>query len=80
MIQKDILDLPKYGNDHKECDEMAIDLYEYVVKGIRQRGIDNHMGYYLIVISNNQTNTDWGHQTDASLDGRKKRSIYESRK
>ena len=72
MIQKDILDLPKYGNDHKECDEMAIDLYEYVAKGIRQRGIDNHMGYYLIVISNNQTNTDWGHQTDASLDGRKK--------
>lgn len=71
-IQKDILDLPKYGNDHKECDEMAIDLYEYVAKGIRQRGIDNHMGYYLIVISNNQTNTDWGHQTDASLDGRKK--------
>lgn len=51
---------------------MAIDLYEYVAKGIRQRGIDNHMGYYLIVISNNQTNTDWGHQTDASLDGRKK--------
>lgn len=75
MIQKDILDLPKYGNDHKECDEMAIDLYEYVAKGIRQRGIDNHMGYYLIVISNNQTNTDWGHQTDASLDGRKKEYI-----
>lgn len=73
MIQKDILDLPKYGNDHKECDEMAIDLYEYVAKGIRQRGIDNHMGYYLIVISNNQTNTDWGgHQTDASLNVRKK--------
>lgn len=71
-IQKDILDLPKYGNDHKECDEMAIDLYEYVAKGIRQRGIDNHMGYYLIVISNNQTNTDWGHQTDASLNVRKK--------
>lgn len=72
MILKDILALPKYGNDDKECDDMAIDLYEYVSKGIRQRGIDNHMGYYLIVISNNQTNTDWGHQTDASLDGRKK--------
>lgn len=72
MILKDILALPKYGNDDKECDDMAIDLYEYVAKGIRQRGIDNHIGYYLIVISNNQTNTDWGHQTDASLDGRKK--------
>lgn len=71
-IQKDILNIPKYGNDHYECDKMANDLYEYVAKGIRQKGIDNHMGYYLIVISNNQTNTDWGHETDASLDGRNK--------
>lgn len=70
-IRKDLLDVPKYGNDHKECDALAKDLYEYVAKGIRQRGIDKGMGYYLIVISNNQTNTDWGHKTSASLDGRK---------
>lgn len=71
-IHKDIMNVAKYGNDDYECDEMANDLYEYVAKGIRQRGIDKGMGYYLIVISNNQTNTDWGLQTDASLDGRKK--------
>lgn len=71
----DILDVPKYGNDDRECDEMANDLYEYVAKGIRDRGIEKNMGYYLIVISNNQTNTDWGHETDASLDGRK-RGVY----
>ena len=64
--------LPKYGNDETECDELANDLYEYVAKGIRQKGIEVGLGYYLIVISNNQTNTDWGHETDASLDGRKK--------
>ena len=74
-IQKDILNVPKYGNDHKECDELANDLYEYVAKGIRDRGIKEGMGYYLIVISNNQTNTDWGKQTDASLDGRN-RTVY----
>lgn len=74
-IQKDILNVPKYGNDHKECDELANDLYEYVAKGIRDRGIKEGMGYYLIVISNNQTNTDWGKQTDASLDGRN-RAVY----
>ena len=74
-IQKDILNVPKYGNDHKECDELANDLYEYVAKGIRNRGIKEGMGYYLIVISNNQTNTDWGKQTDASLDGRN-RTVY----
>jgi len=72
LIQKDLLAQGKYGNDIEEVDELANDLYEYVAKGIRQRGIDAGMGYYLIVISNNQTNTDWGHQTDASLDGRKK--------
>lgn len=62
---------PKYGNDHEACDNLANDLFEYVAKGIRQRGIDRGLGYYLIVISNNQTNTDWGHRTSASADGRK---------
>ena len=71
-IRKDLLAVDKYGNDIEECDELANDLYEYVAKGIRDRGIENGMDYYLIVISNNQTNTDWGLMTDASLDGRKK--------
>jgi pyruvate-formate lyase len=70
-IQRDLWNVPKYGNDDSECDELANDLYEHVAKGIRQRGIENGMGYYLIVISNNQTNTDWGHETAASLDGRR---------
>ncbi len=70
-IQKDLLNQDKYGNDETECDFMANDLYEYVAKSIRQYGIDYGMDYYLIVISNNQTNTDWGHLTTASLDGRK---------
>ena len=69
-IQKDLKNVPKYGNNHHECDEMANMMYEYVAKGIRDRGIAAGMGYYLIVISNNQTNTDWGLQTAASLDGR----------
>ena len=71
-LRKDLLNVPKYGNDHKECDELANDLYEHVAKGIRQKGIDNGMDYFLIVISNNQTNTDWGKETHATYDGRKK--------
>ena len=74
-LHKEILRLGKYGNDIEDVDEMANDLYEYVAKGIRTRGIEQGMDYYLIVISNNQTNTDWGHQTDASLDGRL-RGVY----
>ena len=65
-----IWNLPKYGNDHDEVDALANDLFEYVAKGIRDRGIEHGMDYFLIVISNNQTNTDWGKETDASLDGR----------
>ena len=72
LIRNDLLAAPKYGNDLEEADELANDLYEYVAKGIRDRGIREGLGYYLIVISNNQTNTDWGLKTDASLDGRKK--------
>ena len=71
QLRRDLLHVDKYGNDKPECDALANDLYEFVAKGIRQRGIDAGLGYYLIVISNNQTNTDWGHQTFASLDGRK---------
>lgn len=70
-IQKDILNVAKYGNDNEECDAFANQMYEYVAKSIRNRGIEAGLGYYLIVISNNQTNTDWGKQTAASLDGRK---------
>lgn len=75
LIQKDLLAQGKYGNDIEDVDALANDLYEYVASGIRDRGIAAGLGYYLIVISNNQTNTDWGLQTDASLDGRKK-GIY----
>ena len=55
QIRKELLRQDKYGNDAKECDALANDLYEYVAKGIRQRGIQKGLGYYLIVISNNQT-------------------------
>ena len=71
-LHKDILDCHKYGNDYEDVDEMANDLYEYIAKGVRQSGIDNNMQYYMIVISNNQTNTEWGRLTDASYDGRVK--------
>ncbi|MEA5118674.1 MAG: glycine radical domain-containing protein, partial [Propionicimonas sp.] len=36
------------------------------IDGLYARGMD----YYLIVISNNQTNTEWGRRTAASPDGR----------
>ncbi|MDR1221429.1 MAG: pyruvate formate lyase family protein [Tannerella sp.] len=69
-LRKDCLLCDKYGNDLDPADEMANDLYEFVAKGVRNRGIDIGMQYFLIVISNNQLNTDWGNRTAASPDGR----------
>lgn len=71
-IRKDLMDCDKYGNDLEAVDSMAVDFYEFVAKGIRDRGIKIGMDYYLIVISNNQLNTEWGRRTGASLDGRLK--------
>lgn len=70
QLRKALWDCDKYGNDLDTADGLAVDLYEYVAKGVRQRGIDAGMQYFLVVISNNQLNTEWGRQTGASLDGR----------
>ncbi len=69
-LRKDLLNADKYGNDLDTADAMAVELYEYIAKGVRQRGIDAGMQYFLVVISNNQMNTDWGLRTAASPDGR----------
>ncbi len=69
-IRKDCLNCDKYGNDQTEVDKMANDFYEYAAKGVRDRGIAAGMQYFLIVISNNQLNTEWGNRTAASPDGR----------
>lgn len=70
MLRKDCLAADKYGNDLDTADGMANDLYEFVAKGVRDRGIAIGMQYFLIVISNNQLNTEWGNRTGASPDGR----------
>ncbi len=70
QMRKDLWEYDKYGNDLDGMDSLANDLYEYVAKGVRDRGIAAGMQYYLIVISNNQLNTEWGRRTAASLDGR----------
>lgn len=71
-IRRDCLRCEKYGNDLEGADTMANDLYEFVAKGIRDRGIAIGMQYFLIVISNNSLNTEWGQSTSASPDGRLK--------
>ena len=75
LLRRKLWEMPKYGNDNDEADDMADDLFRFVANGIRDRGIAAGMQYYLIVISNNQLNTEWGRRTAASCDGRHK-GIY----
>ncbi len=69
-MQRDLKACDKYGNDLETADTMANQVYEYVAQGIRNRGIAKGMQYFLIVISNNSLNTEWGLRTSASADGR----------
>ncbi|MEG1426071.1 MAG: pyruvate formate lyase family protein [Oscillospiraceae bacterium] len=71
-LRRELWHCEKYGNDLDAPDTFAKNLYEYVAKGVRNRGIENGMRYYLVVISNNQLNTEWGRTTGASPDGRHK--------
>lgn len=69
-LRKEMWDCDKYGNDLETADNMAVKLYNDVAIGVRERGIASGMKYFLVVISNNQLNTEWGRRTAASPDGR----------
>ena len=70
LLRRRLWECDKYGNDLDTADRVAVELYEYVAKGVRERGIKVGMQYFLVVISNNQLNTEWGKTTAASPDGR----------
>lgn len=71
LLRRRLWNAPKYGNDDPYADGMADDFFRFVANGVRSRGIAAGMQYYLIVISNNQLNTEWGRCTAASYDGRR---------
>jgi pyruvate-formate lyase len=71
-IQKALLNAPKFGNDDASADDVAVELHEHVCNEVRNSAARYGLDSYLVVIINNQTNTDWGRGTAASYDGRKK--------
>lgn len=75
VIQKALLNAPKFGNDDPTADSIAVELHEYVCNTVRDSAARHGLDSYLVVIINNQTNTDWGRATAASCDGRHK-GIY----
>lgn len=69
-IRKELLNAPKYGNDDDYADAIAIELHEYICNAIRDSAKKVNLDSYLVVIINNQVNTEWGRATSASADGR----------
>lgn len=69
-IRKELISAPKYGNDDEYADSIAVELHNYVCNGIRNSAKNVGLDTYLVVIINNQVNTEWGRCTSASADGR----------
>lgn len=69
-VRKDMLECPKFGNDDDFVDSIAIELHEFICNKIKNFGIRIGFDSWLVVIINNQVNTEWGRATSSSPDGR----------
>lgn len=76
-MKYDLIHAPKFGNDDSYVDEIAVEMHEYICNGIKDSAVKVGMDSYLVVIINNQVNTEWGRATGASADGRH-RGVYMS--
>ena len=48
-LRRQLWECPKYGNDDPRADDMADRVFKFVANGVRDRGIEAGMQYYLIV-------------------------------
>jgi pyruvate-formate lyase len=76
-LRTELINAPKFGNDDSYADEIAVLMHQYICNGVRDAAIKVGLDSYLVVIINNQVNTEWGRATSASADGRK-RGVYMS--
>ncbi|MDZ7377646.1 MAG: hypothetical protein ONB13_13645, partial [candidate division KSB1 bacterium] len=65
-----LLNVPKYGNDLDEADEMYRQLHRYVCTTTKSMADKVGLHSYLVVNINNSANTILGRKTAASADGR----------
>lgn len=65
-----LLEVDKFGNDFEAVDEMSIQLHEFVCTTVYNYSKEIGLDSWLVVIINNQVNTEWGRATASSADGR----------
>jgi pyruvate-formate lyase len=73
LERKMMLDVPKYGNDDEETDELVAQVNAHIGKACIDAGKKNGLHHFLVVNINNEGNITFGYVTKASADGRKTR-------
>lgn len=66
-----MLRCPKYGNDHAVADAMYVEIHEHICTQTAAQAARVGLDSYLVVVINNDANTEMGKFTAASPDGRK---------
>lgn len=69
-IKEEMKLAPKFGNDNEYADSIAVELHEYVCNSVRNTAPKIGLDSWLVVVINNQVNTEWGRATASSPDGR----------
>lgn len=70
-LQKQLLDVPKYGNDIDEVDQIFVEFQDWICETIRKQAQKVGLASYLAVNINNKQNTTLGRWVGATPDGRK---------
>jgi pyruvate-formate lyase len=70
-LRRQLLDVPKYGNDFSAVDLMFCDFHDWICSVIAAQAAPAGLASYLGVTINNSLNTDLGRWVGATPDGRK---------
>ena len=70
MLQQELLNAPKFGNDKEEADEIAVRLHEFICQTIRSQKNRTRLDSFLAVLINNNMNVTLGQFVGATPDGR----------
>ena len=69
-VKQLMIESPKFGNDIDEVDSIAAELHEFTCFEIAKQAPRVGLDSWLVVVINNQVNTEWGRATASSPDGR----------
>lgn len=70
-LRRKLLDVPKYGNDIDETDQIFVELHNWLCETIKSQAEKVGLKSYLAVNINNKQNTTLGRWVGATPDGRK---------